>query len=227
MFPSLHHVVRVTALLALATVVGMLLIFLTTGIGQDPLQFVHPVGEYMQLLLKNPAMLRAAIGLDNFFIVFYATTFVALATILLRGGAPRGVVLVTISLLLGAALLDMIENFHFLVMIAGAEQGQPPTPGEIRLQVLESLFKFHVSYLGLFLLGIALPRRTGTERTLANLSWFVQLPVGILIYVTPHGVALPLVFVRFTYFLVALALVAVAYGPRPHELVAADSGAPA
>ena len=74
--------------------------------------------------------------------------------------------------------------------------------------------KFHVSYVGLFLLGFALPRTSPSSRALANLSWFVQLPVGVLIHVAPHAVAVPLVFVRFAYFVTALALAAAAFA-RP------------
>jgi hypothetical protein len=70
-------------------VVGMIALFLITGVGQDPLQFVHPVSEYARLLLANPPALRATIGLDNLFIAFYATSFVGLAILLVRQGASR------------------------------------------------------------------------------------------------------------------------------------------
>ncbi|MFT3775844.1 MAG: hypothetical protein QM820_61655 [Minicystis sp.] len=219
-FLSMERTLRASAWLACAMVVGMIAIFLVTGVGQDPLQYVHPVDEYRRLLLQNPAALRACLGLDNAFIVFYATTFVSLAVLLRRAGAPRAMVLVSTGVLLALAILDMVENFHFMVMLARAEQGLSPTEAEIGAQVFESLLKFHVSYLGLFLLGFALPRRTMRERALANMSWFLQLPVGILIYVTPTAVAFPLVFVRFTYFLSALALVGLIFG-------AGGSGAPA
>jgi hypothetical protein len=217
MFVSLHRALRITAGLAAAMVVGMVAIFFVTGVGQDPLQLVHPVEEYARLLLRNPAALRACLALDNLFIVFYATAFVALGVLLARAGSPRALVMVAIGLLLALALFDLIENLHFLVMLARAEQGLLPSAGEIGAQVFESLLKFHVSYLGLFLLGVALPRRTAGERALAALSWFVQLPVGVLIYVTPRAVSVPLVFVRFSYFLAALLLVAATLGAEPRE----------
>jgi hypothetical protein len=213
-FVPIEKILRVSTWLAAATVVGMIALFFATGVGQDPLQFVHPEGEYAALLLQSPAALRACIGLDNLFIVFYLTTFLALGVLLTRAEAPRAFVFVAMGLLGALALLDMMENFHFLTMLARAEQGAPPSASEIDLQVWESLLKFHVSYLGLFLLGFAFPRRTRGERALAGLSWFVQLPVGVLIYVTPHAVSLPLVFVRFAYFLTALILVGVVYGKK-------------
>ncbi len=208
MFFSVEKILRTVAWLACATVIGMITIFLTTGVGQDPLQFVHSSEEYGQILLRNPAALRATLGLDNAFIVFYSVTFLALGAILSRAGAARVLVRASVGLMMALALLDMVENFHFMVMLARAEKGMLPGDVEIGMQVWESLLKFHVSYLGLFLLGLALPRRTLEERALANLSLFVQLPVGILIYVAPAAIAVPLVFVRFSYFLAALLLVA-------------------
>lgn len=212
MYLSLEKTVRSSAWLACAMVVGMIAIFFATGVGQDPLQFVHPPEEYARLLLKNPTALAACLALDNAFIVFYSTLFVALGILLVRGGSVRALVLLSIGLLVGLAFFDMLENFHFMVMLARAKQGLLPSATEIELQVFESLLKFHVSYLGLFLLGFALPRRTAGERWLAGLSWFVQLPVGILIYVTPPTVSFALVFVRFTYFVAALLLVASIFG---------------
>jgi hypothetical protein len=108
----------------------------------------------------------------------------------------------------------MIENFHFLAMLAGAEQGLPPTDAEIRWQAVESMLKFHVSYLGLLLLGLALPRADTRQRVLAGLMVFVQGPVGVAIYVVPQMLALPLVFVRFAFFLASFGLIVSIYGPR-------------
>jgi heme A synthase len=115
-------------------------------------------------------------------------------------------------------------------MLARAEHGLLPSSAEIGAQVFESLLKFHVSYLGLFLMGLALPRRSARERLLSNLCVFVQLPVGVLIYVTPPTMALALVFVRFAFFLTALLLVASIFGKTEEaepETHAIGSGAPA
>ena len=191
---SLAATVRTCALLACACVFGMIGIFFATGIGQDPLQFVHSSAEYAEILRRNPPVLRAVLMFDDFFIVFYTMLFLALGRLVVERGGARVMVFAATALLLGVAFLDMLENFHFLVMLAGVEHGIAPSAAEIGAQVLESLFKFHVSYLGLFLLDFALPRTTRAERLFSKLAWFVQLPIGILIYVVPHGVALPLVW---------------------------------
>jgi hypothetical protein len=212
MFVSTQTLIRHSAIAACLTVVAMFVLFLVTGVGQDPLQYVHPVDEYQRLLTARPELLRLAIGLDNLFIAFYAATFAGMAIRVRELGAHPLLVRVGFSALALLTLLDVAENMHFLSMIANAAAGVPVGAGEIEAQVFESLVKFHLGYVGLFVVGFALPRRTALERLLGNLSWFVQLPVGVAIYVVPKAVALPLVMVRFSYFAVALALVALTLG---------------
>lgn len=205
---STSMTLRNAAWLCAWLVLSMLGIFLVTGIGQDPLQYVHPASDYAQLLLKNPPVLRLAIGLDNLFILSYATVFVLLSSQLLRDGGPRLLIALGLGFMLATALLDMVENFHFLTLLSAAEQGHGPTDDAIAWQAAESMFKFHVSYLGLLLFGLALPRSTPMLRTLATLLVAVQWPVGVAIYVSPPFIALPLVFVRFAFFLASFTLVA-------------------
>lgn len=196
----------VTAHAAAVAVLAMLLIFVVTGIGQDPLQSVHASEDYAHLLLARPPVLRAVVGIDNLFIVFYVTAFLCAGMLLMESGANRTFTLAGVLAICATGALDLFENLHFLVMLGQAELGLSISPARIAFQVLESLVKFHVSYLGLFLFGAALLGRTRAERTLARLAWYVQLPVGLLIYVTPHAIALPLVFVRFAFFLTGLVL---------------------
>ena len=230
----LERILRVVAWTAASVVLAMFVIFLATGVGQEPLQSVHPSAVYAQLLLKNPPVLRAVLALDDTFIVLYGALSVCQALVLPRRGARRALTLASSALLGLVALLDGLENAHFLALLGGAEQGIWPSDGTIAAQVVESLLKFHVSYLGLFLLGLALPRRRASERWLAWLSCYVQLPVGMLVHVTPPGVAVPLVLLRLAYFVTALVLLGWAFGP-PRRLAdaaeppadAAGSGAPA
>ncbi len=211
---QLESLLRTLALCAAAMVAGMFALFLARGVGQDPLQFVHSPADYTAILLKAPGWLRLCIGLDNGFIFFYTTMWLVLAQLLLRNGAPRMLTIVCISLLMATAALDMLENFHFLTMLASAEQGQVIGSNEIGFQVTESLMKFHISYLGLFLMGFVLPKQNRAGRLLSWASWFVQLPVGVLIYVAPAALAKPLVLVRLTYFLTALIVLTFVF-PRP------------
>ena len=210
------------ALAAAAVVLAMFLTFVLTGIGQDPLQSIHTPQAYTAILLKNPPVLRLAVGLDNLFIVLYSSMFLLLGFTLWRRGGSGGLLIASLGLLGVSGTLDLLENMHFLAMIAAATQGIEIAQSQIVLQVWESLVKFHVSYLGLFLLGFALPRETKVERALCFALRWVQLPVGLLIYLTPAGIAVPLVLVRFTFFF--LSLLAIWFAFRPHP---AGSGAPA
>ena len=209
----LHQMASRSALASSAVVALMFGIFAATGIGQDPLQYMHPVPEYTAILLKNPPVLRASIGLDNLFIVLYATMFLGLGAVLWERNRQRAVLGVALVLLGATAVLDLFENMHFLAMIAAATQGMEVDAGQIGLQVWESLVKFHVSYLGLFLLSFVLPRETAVDRALVLLLRWVQLPVGLLIYLTPAVIAVPLVMARFAFFLVASLMVAHAFRP--------------
>ena len=205
------------ALSAAIAVLGMFGIYLCTGIGQDPLQSIHTSQEYMAILTRDPSMLRLTIGLDNLFIVLYSSMFLSMGISLWSRSATRALLVASIGLMGLAGLLDLMENMHFMTMISSAAQGFEIAATQIELQVWESLLKFHVSYLGLFLLGFALPTDTSLERVLAfSLRW-VQLPVGLLIYLTPAAISLPLVMVRFSFFLFALIAISVAFRPRKSD----------
>lgn len=211
---QLPAVLRRVALLSVALVSAMIVVFVITGVGQDPLQYVHPPNDYQAFLLAKPWALRLTVGLDDLFVVTYEVVFLLLAIHLLRTGAARVLVHVGAGALLLVGLLDFAENFHFLGMLAAAEQGHAPSHAAIEWQAWESTLKFHVSYFGLFVLGLTFPSRTRPERWLRGLTLYVQLPVGIAVHVAPRALAVPLVFARFGYFVTALVLVAWAFGPR-------------
>lgn len=71
-----------------------------------PLLFIHPSAEYGRLLLVGLTALRVCLARDNFLVVFYSPTFLALGASLYRAGSPRRFVLLSIGLLGGVALLD-------------------------------------------------------------------------------------------------------------------------
>lgn len=202
------------AFAAALVVLAMFATFVLTGIGQDPLQFVHSPHEYLAILLRNPPVLRLAIGLDNLFIMLYSSMFLALGSSLWRTARYKGLLAASFSLLALSGLLDLLENMHFLTMLATAEQGLAISLSQIELQVWESLIKFHASYLGLFLLGFVLPSETRLEQALCFALRWVQLPVGLLIYLTPREIAVHLVLVRFTFFLLALLALAAVFRQR-------------
>jgi hypothetical protein len=196
------------AFAAAGIVAAMFFTFAVTGIGQDALQFFHAPQEYLAILLRNPTGLRIALGLDNLFIMLYVSMFVCLGGALWRQTTFKSVLTAGCGLMGFAGLLDLFENMHFLTMLAAAEQGMDVGVTQIELQVWESLVKFHASYLGLFLLSFVLPDKNTMGSALCFVLRWVQLPVGLLIYLTPREIAVPLVLVRFTFFLLALLTIA-------------------
>ncbi|MBI3523400.1 MAG: hypothetical protein HY066_02540 [Betaproteobacteria bacterium] len=212
--PDLPLLTSRLALAAAVIVLAMFGIFLFTGVGQDPLQYIHTPQEYVAILLKNPPILRLAVGLDNLFIVLYSSMFLVLGASLWKRAGSRVLLLAALSLLALSGLLDMLENMHFLTLISTALQGMEISLAQIKLQAWESLVKFHVSYLGLFLLGFAMPNQTLLEKALCFAFRWVQLPVGLLIYLTPPAIAIPLVLTRFTFFFLSLVAISLIFRQR-------------
>jgi hypothetical protein len=199
---------RRSALAASALILVMILIFVSTGIGQESLQAFKTPEMYTQTLLRDPPTLRMVIGFDNAFILLYSTCFLLLGRHLVKIGDDRTLAVAGTALLMLTATLDMAENLHFLTMISMAQASVPITVSEVAFQVWESLIKFHISYVGLFLLGLVIPGHTTALRVLAFSLKYVQWPVGILIYVGPELWTKPLVFARLTFFLAGMLIVA-------------------
>jgi hypothetical protein len=201
-------------LAAAATVLAMFAIFVLAGIGQDPLQFARAPADYAEILLRNPPVLRGVIGLDNLFIVLYVSIFIALGSRLWPDARSKALLASSLGLLCAAGLLDLLENMHFLVMLSAAMQGLGVSLAQIEFQMWESLVKFHISYAGLFLLSFVLPAETTLQKTLCMALRWVQLPVGLGIYLVPKEIAVGLVLVRFAFFLFALAALALIFRQR-------------
>jgi hypothetical protein len=209
---SLERLIRITGLLACGTIAALILIFAFTGAGQDSLQVVQPSSQYAAHLLAHPVAMRAVLLIDKWFILFYVTLFLSLGVVMRRLGSPAVLVIGAIGLMCLTGALDLVENQHFLTMMVGAEQGCPPGAREIALQVLESLTKFHVSYVGLFLLAFGLPKRTKIQRVYAGVLAGVQLPASLLVAVTAPPIATVFVLTRSFCFVFGLLVIALSFG---------------
>jgi hypothetical protein len=188
----------VAAALALAT---QIVITLCTGAAQEPLERVLAPAAYQAVLLAHPAALRAVFTVDSVFLVLYAAFFVQLGRALAPAGRPgRALVQLAAAAMLGTAFLDAVENQHILSLLAGAEHGLVPDAGAIVAQAAASQLKFHLSYFAVFLIGLALPRRTVSERALAAGCLYVQLPLGLLAFVAPPPWQDVLVYVRWAFY---------------------------
>jgi hypothetical protein len=115
--------------------------------------------------------------------VLYTAFFAAFAAYLRERGRPFA--MLALGLMIGTALLDIIEDHHILTMLDAAEHGIAISPGQIGFQVVESASKFTLSYLALVMFGLAVPRDTKL-----GLALFLFLTVGTLISAVV-GYALP------------------------------------
>lgn len=200
-----NRILAVLAFLSALSVVGILAAGLQAGISQEPFQAGRLASENVAKLLINPQGLRFNIGFDNAFIVFYTAFFVMLAY-RLRALLSAEVVFFALGAIVVGAMLDAIENHHILTMLYSAEHGLPVTTEESQLQMLASSVKFHAVYVSAFLFAFGFARLGALGTFIALGIWFIFVPLGLAIYVTPLELARPLVIARGLFFIATFAL---------------------
>lgn len=173
-----------TAAGAIATLVAMIAITLTTGVSQEGFELARDAAGYAADLRAHPAAIRLVFAIDSAFLVLYTAFFIGFARRIVRP-ETRLIVGLAIGAIALTALLDMIEDHHILGMLAGTEAGAPPGPGELVVQHAISQTKFNVSYLGLFLFGLVVPRRRWPGTALALLLTVGTLIQGVWLYAAP------------------------------------------
>ena len=149
-----------------AVMIVMVIVSLVTGATQEAHEHYALPEPYAMSLLAHANALRGVFALDIAFIVAYTAFFAALSAYLVERGRPFA------KLAFGAmaivAVLDIVEDHHIVSLLDAAEQSVLPTAGAIAFQVVESTTKFSLSYLSLFLYGLAIPRDT-------KLGWVLSL----------------------------------------------------
>jgi len=157
-----------------AVLVVMTVLSFATGATQEIHEHIALPEVYAMHLLAHAGALRGLMALDIAFLVLYSCFFAALAAYLRELGRPF--THLALGALLACALLDVIEDHHILALLRAAELGELPSPGHIAFQAIESATKFSVSFGGLVLFGLAVPRTT-------KLGWVLAafLIVGTLI----------------------------------------------
>jgi hypothetical protein len=175
-----------------------------TGVSQEYFEGVHPAAEYAERLMASAQLLRVDFALDNLFILAYGSFFVGLA-IVLRGPYERSVVHTGLAAMLAVAVLDMVENHHIMAMADAATLGSAPSDGEIRLQAILSLIKFHLSCLGALLFAMAFPKNTTAGRWCAGLLLAYAF-FGVLVLTAPPQWLDLLALIRTVFFVVAFVL---------------------
>jgi hypothetical protein len=216
---SLHLAIAASAVLAV-----MVAITLATGISQETFEIVRAPEVYAADLRGHAGAVRALFGLDSAFLIFYASFFVVFAR-RLETSENRTVLRIALGFVLATAVLDMIEDHSILSMLYGVESGHEPAAGQLWFQHLLSQTKFHLSYLGLFLFGLCVPRATIGGKALALLLTVGTVAQGAWLYAAPVS-ALPAGNLsRWIGFLIGFALAAPLARDRASD--AAATGAPA
>lgn len=170
-----HAVTAVRALagLAIVTLTAMVAITAATGVSQE--QFEIWRGDYADAIVAAHGPLRAIIAIDAVFLIAYAAFFILLPRAL--GVAVDGLIRLGVGALLAVAVLDMIEDHHLLALARSAAAGAAIDDATIRAQHVLSQVKFHLSYLGLALFALGLPRDHVRVRAFA---WALGVPLPVL-----------------------------------------------
>lgn len=169
---------------AIACLFAMVAITIATGVSQEQFETARPVAGYAADLVDNAGAVRAVFAVDTVFLVLYSAFFFLFGQRVVTD-ATRTMIAIAVGAILLTALLDMIEDHHILAMLGSSEAGAPPSAGELALQHTISQVKFNVSYLGLFLFGLAVPRRHWSGTALALLLTVGTLVQGAWLYAAP------------------------------------------
>jgi hypothetical protein len=177
---------KTASLLALYTAVLFFIILLVThfgGISQQYFEMMRTPEKYTEELLEHGKQLNVILALDNAFIILYVTTaFFAIKT--WAENAPRFVWMTSYALIAAVGLLDFVENFHIYSLLQEVKAGLSITVQDIQWQSTESMLKWHLAYLGFFLLAFLIPGKTSLEKMFKYSLWFFFVPTGILVYAT-------------------------------------------
>jgi hypothetical protein len=166
-----------------AVLLVMVILAFATGVSQEQHEHVKLPEAYALGLLAHASALRVLMALDIAFIVLYTAFFAALARHLKLLGRPFTTL--ALGAMIGVALLDFVEDHHIISLLDYAENHVLPTGSALVFQSTLSSTKFSLSYLSLFMFGLAMPRHTRLGLVFALFLSAGTLASGVL------GLALP------------------------------------
>lgn len=210
-----RKIISLLSLIAGLCVFSMFLIAIITGVSQEQFEATQTVESYTKGLIAGDNALRLTFTIDIVFICVFTTTFVFLTQYLKTNDRVTNAVAdVALGAMLICGFLDFHEDLHILTMLRNATHNLPIEQSEIGLQMTFSMIKFCASYLSLFLLAFILPGKTLTEKVLKYSLWFVQLPVGALVYTAPETLHLLFNLIRFAFMVSGFFLLAYNFSNR-------------
>jgi hypothetical protein len=190
-----------------AVLVVMVTVSVASGATQEAHEHFALPEQYAMSLLEHATALRAVFALDVAFIVAYTAFFAALAAHLCERNPPLALFAkLGLAAMVLTALLDIVEDHHIVSMLDAAELSVLPTAGSIAFQSIESATKFSVSYVSLFLFGLAIPRTSKLAWALCLFLTAGNLVSAIVGYALPPSQAHAFDSGRWIGFLVGIVL---------------------
>ena len=175
--------ISLLSLIAGLCIFSMFLIAIFTGVSQEQFEVTQTVESYTKGMIAGENALRLTFTIDIVFICIFVTLFVFLTQYLKTNDRVTNAIAdVSLGAMLICGFLDFHEDLHILTMLRNATHNLPTEFSSISLQMTLSMIKFCASYLSLFLLAFILPSSTFAEKLLKYSLWFVELPIGALVY---------------------------------------------
>jgi hypothetical protein len=190
-----------------AVMLVMAILSMKTGVTQEAHEHFAPPEAYAISLVEGGQSLRTLFALDIAFSILYVAFFAAFAMYLLERKRPAPIVWLALGALVLTGLLDILEDHHIVAMLNEAEQRVLPSVGSISFQEVESACKFSVSFLGLALFGLAIPRDTWLGKALMIYLAPLTLLSAVLGYAAPLDAVARLDGTRWIGFLFGFGLV--------------------
>ncbi len=204
-----RKIISILSLIAGLCIFAMFLIAIITGVSQEQFEITQTVESYTKGLIAGENPLRLTFTIDIVFICVFTTLFVFLTQYLKTNDRVTNAVAdVALVAMLICGFLDFAEDLHILTLLRNATNNLPIEFSSISMQMTLSMIKFCASYLSLFLLAFILPSRTFTEKLLKYSLWFVQLPIGALVYTAPDSLHLLFNLIRFVFMVSGFFLLA-------------------
>ena len=200
---------RLAFLLAIVTsavLVTMVIVSIATGATQEAHEYYAPDDEYVAGLLHHESGLRTLMGLDLAFLVLYTGLFAALSKFLTDLGRPFA--RLALAFMIATAVLDAIEDHQIITALDRAHRGELVSTTWSALQQILSGTKFAVSYIGLFLFGLAIPRTRTLGKLLAAFLTVGTLVTAVLSVGAPPELRESLDSTRWVSFLAGFTVLA-------------------
>lgn len=203
-----------------AVLVVMVAFSFATGATQEAHERYALPEAYAILLLDHARSLRTLFALDVAFLALYTGFFASLARYLADRGQPF--TRLALGFLVATTVLDIIEDHHIITMLAAAESRMLPSVLQITAQTVISSSKFSLSYVSLFLFGLAIPRGS---RLGVVLAWYLTagtLVTAVIGYALPPEKVMAFDCARWGGFLIGFALVIAWLWKQPESETAAN-----